>query len=175
MSAFSRAQWLEISPYLDHVLSLSEKERANWLANFRAQRSDLADALELLLEEHQALSQEHFLEYPPEQPTSDNSLIGEILGPYMLTSRIGEGSMKGDVKRKSLSADWSGEFGLASSPCELNTTLVNTRVWHLFSTLWAREAKVIRRRSKLRGHGGADQGSIGGAEAYGFFRSSEEA
>ena len=64
---------------------------------------------------------------------------------------------------------------LASSPCKLNTAILNTRVWHLFSTLWAREAKVIRRRRKLRGQGDADQGSIGGAEAYGFFRSSEEA
>ena len=83
--------------------------------------------------------------------------------------------MKGDVKRKSFAADWSGEFGLASSPWELNTTTLNTRVWHLFSTLWAREAKVIRRRRKLGGHGDADQGSIRGSEAYGFFRSSEEA
>lgn len=83
--------------------------------------------------------------------------------------------MKGDVKRKVFSADGSGEFGLASSPCKLNTAILNTRVWHLFSILWAREAKVIRRRRKLRGHGDADQGSIGGAEAYGFFRSGEEA
>ena len=56
--------------------------------------------------------------------------------------------MKGDVKRKSFSDDWSGEFCLASSPFRLNTTIVNTRVWHLFSTLWAREAKVIRRREQ---------------------------
>jgi hypothetical protein len=32
--------------------------------------------------------------------------------------------MKGDVKRKSFSADWSGKFGLASSPPELNTIIV---------------------------------------------------
>jgi len=57
--------------------------------------------------------------------------------------------MKGDVKRKVFSADGSGEFGLASSPCKLNTATLNTRVGHLFSTLWAREAKVIRRRGKL--------------------------
>jgi eukaryotic-like serine/threonine-protein kinase len=93
VSAFSREQWLEISPYLDHALSLPEKERAEWLANFRAQRSDLAAAIEVLLEDHRALSQEHFLEYQPEQPTNDNSLTGEILGPYKLTSRIGEGGM----------------------------------------------------------------------------------
>ena len=93
MSAFSRDQWLEISPYLDQALSLPEEERAQWLVNFRAQRSDLAEALETLLEEHRALSQERFLEYQPEQPTNDNSLMGETLGPYKLTSRIGEGGM----------------------------------------------------------------------------------
>ena len=90
---FSREQWLEISPYLDQALSLSEEERAEWLLNFRAQRSDLAEALETLLEEHRALSQERFLEYQPEQPTNENPLTGETLGPYKLTSRIGEGGM----------------------------------------------------------------------------------
>ncbi|MGA2988491.1 MAG: serine/threonine-protein kinase [Terriglobia bacterium] len=93
MSAFSREQWLEISPYLDQALSLPEEERAEWLANFRAQRSELGDALEALLEEHRALSQERFLEYQPEQPINDNSLPGEKLGPYKLISRIGEGGM----------------------------------------------------------------------------------
>src|ERR1035438_8188703 len=32
----------------------------------------------------------------------------------------------------------------------LITVILNTRVRHLFSTLWAREVKVIRRRSKLK-------------------------
>ena len=44
---------------------------------------------------------------------------GKLPGPpYPQTPRPlgGEGSMKGDVKRKSFSADWSGEFSLASSP-----------------------------------------------------------
>jgi eukaryotic-like serine/threonine-protein kinase len=93
VSEFSRDRWLEISPYLDQVLSLSEHERAEWLVNFRAQRSDLADALEMLLEEHRALSQERFLEYQPQLPTNANSLAGEVLGPYKLISRIGEGGM----------------------------------------------------------------------------------
>jgi hypothetical protein len=43
MSALSPEQWQEVSPYLDHALSLSEQQRAEWLSDFRAQRSDIAD------------------------------------------------------------------------------------------------------------------------------------
>jgi eukaryotic-like serine/threonine-protein kinase len=93
VSAFSSDRWQEISPYLDYALSLSEEARADWLATFRAERSDLADLLEKLLEEHRGLAREHFLEYPPEQPTTEPSLTGETLGPYKLISHIGEGGM----------------------------------------------------------------------------------
>jgi eukaryotic-like serine/threonine-protein kinase len=92
MSALSLEQWKEISPYLDYALSLLEQERAAWLLDFRAQRSDIASLVEELLEEHDALSQEHFLEYRPQPPTLDSS-PGETVGPYKLTSRIGEGGM----------------------------------------------------------------------------------
>jgi serine/threonine protein kinase len=93
VSALSPEQWQEISPYLDHALSLSGEERADWLAAFRAQRSDLADVLETLLEEHRALIQDHFLEHEPLRPADESSLTGETLGAYKLISRIGEGGM----------------------------------------------------------------------------------
>ena len=57
MPALTPDQWQEISPHLDHALSLSEGERMTWLAAFRAQRSDLADLLKKLLDEHRALAQ----------------------------------------------------------------------------------------------------------------------
>jgi serine/threonine protein kinase/tetratricopeptide (TPR) repeat protein len=63
------------------------------LATFRAEKSDLADSLEQLLEEHRALAQEHFLEYQPRLPANEPSLTGETLGAYKLISRIGEGGM----------------------------------------------------------------------------------
>ena len=93
LSAFSSDRWQEISPYLDHALSLSEEERADWLEAFRAERSDLAHFLEKLLEEHRTLAREHFLEHQPPQPTGEPCLTGETLGPYKLVSRIGEGGM----------------------------------------------------------------------------------
>jgi len=93
VSAISPERWQEISPYLDHALSLSEERRDAWLSDFRAQRADLAGLLEQLLEEHRALSQKHFLEYQPKQPADDSFLTGKSVGAYKLISRIGEGGM----------------------------------------------------------------------------------
>src|SRR5579864_297371 len=92
MRALRPEQWQEISPYLDHALSLSKQERSAWLSDFRAQRSDIANIVEELLEEHDALSHEHFLEHQP-QPPNEDSLTGETVGPYKLISQIGEGGM----------------------------------------------------------------------------------
>lgn len=92
MSALSPEQWQEISPYLDHALSLSEQERAEWLSDFRAQQSDIANLIEELLEEHDALSEEHFLEHQP-PPPNEVSFQGETVGAYKLISQIGEGGM----------------------------------------------------------------------------------
>jgi len=92
MSALTPEQWQEISPYLDHALSLSEQERTEWLSDFRTQRSDVANLVDELLEEHDVLSQEHFLEHQP-QPMNEESLSGDTVGSYKLLSRIGEGGM----------------------------------------------------------------------------------
>jgi serine/threonine protein kinase len=92
MSALSPQQWQEISPYLDHALSLAKQERAEWLSDLRVQRSEIANLVEELLEEHDTLSQEHFLEHQPRPPKED-SLAGETVGPYKLLSQIGEGGM----------------------------------------------------------------------------------
>jgi serine/threonine protein kinase len=92
VSGLSPERWQEISPYLDHALSLSEDQRAEWLRTLRAQRSDLADVLEELLEEHHALAQDHFLEHQFPPPINDLA-TGATLGPYKLISPIGEGGM----------------------------------------------------------------------------------
>ena len=93
MSTLSPDQWQEISPYLDHALSLPAEERARWLADFRAKNCDLGGVLETLLDEHRELSEENFLEEQPARPVGEPCLAGEILGPYKLLSRIGEGGM----------------------------------------------------------------------------------
>ena len=93
MPAFSSEQWREISPYLDHALSLSGHERDLWLADFRSQHADLSDLLEQLLDEHRALDRERFMEGQPPQPSNHEGLTGETVGQYELISRIGEGGM----------------------------------------------------------------------------------
>lgn len=93
MPALTPDRWQEISPYLDHALSLSEAERASWLAVFRAQRSDLFVLLETLLKEHEALAQERFLESELARPTAELPCTGRDVGAYRLISSIGEGGM----------------------------------------------------------------------------------
>jgi len=92
MATLNLDRWREISPFLDHALSLPENERAEWLVSFHRERPDLADLVENLLEEHRVAAEEHFLEQEPLRP-NDSGLSGETFGAYRLISRIGEGGM----------------------------------------------------------------------------------
>jgi hypothetical protein len=85
--------WREVSPYLDQVLSLPEDERAPWLESFRAERPDLANLLQDLLEEHRVLAHKQFLERSPVSGNAESSLTGQKIGPYTLISQIGQGGM----------------------------------------------------------------------------------
>ena len=93
MRTFSPQGWREVSPYLDQVMSLPEDERAPWLELFRAERPDLADLLQDLLEEHRVLAQKQFLERSPVSGTAESSLTGQKIGAYTLLSPIGQGGM----------------------------------------------------------------------------------
>jgi serine/threonine protein kinase len=96
MSTLNPEQWRVLSPYLDQVLSLPENERESWLHSFRTQRPDLADALLQLLQDHRALSEDHFLEQLLPNPVFEPSLTGHSVGAYQLLNPIGHGGM-GDV------------------------------------------------------------------------------
>ena len=93
MRTLSPEGWREVSPYLDQVLSLPEDERASWLEAFRAEKPDLADRLQDLLEEHRVLAQKQFLERSPAASTAESSLTGQKIGAYTLMSPIGQGGM----------------------------------------------------------------------------------
>ena len=93
MSTLSPGQWQEISPYLDHALSLSEEERETWLQSFRSEKPELAVVLQRLLEEHRALADEHFLERMPVRVAEGLSILNQKIGPYSLISLIGQGGM----------------------------------------------------------------------------------
>ena len=93
MPALTPERWREISPHLDHALSLPEAERAAWLADFQTEHPDLFVLLARLLEEHQAIAEEGFLESQPSRPTDELVSAGRSIGAYRLISSIGEGGM----------------------------------------------------------------------------------
>ena len=93
MPRLSQERWHEVSPYLDHALSLPEDERRAWLQSFRAEKPDLASFLEKLLEERSALAEEHFLEHGPAAIKFESSLAGQTIGAYRLVAPIGQGGM----------------------------------------------------------------------------------
>ena len=55
--------WQEVSPYLDRVLAMPEEEREAWLVSLCEENSALANLLKSLLDEHDVLSRERFLEH----------------------------------------------------------------------------------------------------------------
>jgi len=93
VSTLSPERWREISPHLEHALSLDKKERAAWLESFGVENPGLADLLRELLMEHSILASEKFLETAPEPPVSESSLAGQRIGAYTLLSPIGQGGM----------------------------------------------------------------------------------
>ena len=93
MSTMTPERWQEISPHLNHLLSLPADERSAWLESFRQEKPNLADLLQKLLEEHSMLAREGFLEAAPLRPENASSLAGQTIGAYTLVSPIGQGGM----------------------------------------------------------------------------------
>jgi tetratricopeptide (TPR) repeat protein len=93
MATLDPERWAAVSPYLDQVLELPEAERTSWLAHLRHRLPGIAADLDVLLEEHAAVSDEHFLEENLLPPITAPALTGQKLGPYTLKSAIGHGGM----------------------------------------------------------------------------------
>src|SRR5690349_13275154 len=92
MSTLKPDWWQSVSPYLERALEMGDAERAVWLASLRKEDSAVASHVEELLQEHQALVQEGFLEQCP-QTSNQPALAGQTIGAYTLESPIGEGGM----------------------------------------------------------------------------------
>ena len=86
-------QWQTLSPYLDEALAMTDEERSLWLSSLRSKSPDLAKQLEMLLDEHRALSDEGFLEQGSIGLPQRSGLAGQTLGAYTLISQIGQGGM----------------------------------------------------------------------------------
>jgi serine/threonine protein kinase len=93
MSTLSPERWREVSPYLDHALSLHDEERQAWLESLRAEKPELTEFLEKLLEEHHAVKLEQFLEHGPAAVAAESSLAGRTIGAYRIIAPIGQGGM----------------------------------------------------------------------------------
>ncbi len=93
MPRLTPEQWKEASPLLDEALTLSEGERADWLAALREKHPETARLVEGLLGEYHAMADERFLEQSPPQPAGDWATSGHVVGAYRLLSPIGHGGM----------------------------------------------------------------------------------
>jgi serine/threonine protein kinase len=93
MSTLSFHQWQALSPYLDEALGMKDEERSVWLSSLRTRNPGLAEQLEILFQEHRALSEEGFLEQVSLGLPGGRGLAGQTVGVYTLVSQIGQGGM----------------------------------------------------------------------------------
>src|SRR5688572_31669455 len=93
MSTLDPDSWQAVSPYLDQALAMPDDERPAWLASLRQENPALADELQRLLDRHQALAAEQFLEGGTAGLAGQFALAGQTLGAYTLRSPIGQGGM----------------------------------------------------------------------------------
>ena len=96
MPPLSGDRWRALSPYLDEALELPTADRAAWLASIFARDTGLAIDLQALLAEHDRVHQSRFLEQPvplTSRAALTQSLSGQTVGAYRLTSLIGQGGM----------------------------------------------------------------------------------
>jgi eukaryotic-like serine/threonine-protein kinase len=124
MSTIDVNRWRTLNGWLDHALVLEPEARSHWLAAFDNTDPELARELRALLDEHELLRAEGFLEgaaAPIDRPT----LAGQSVGAYRLISLLGQGGMgsvwharrsdgrfEGDVAIKLLNIALIGEEGM---------------------------------------------------------------
>lgn len=137
MSAFGPEQWRSLSPYLDEVLEISPKDRANWLESLRKQNPSLAADLQTLLMEYQALVDEGFLQASAGTRPGSEALPEQRVGAYTLESRIGQGGM-GTVWRARRS---NGRFEGRAAVKFLNAALIGGAAEERFK----REGSILAR------------------------------
>jgi eukaryotic-like serine/threonine-protein kinase len=95
MGSIGKDLWEALRPLLDAALELEPDERAAWLERQRAERPDLIDHVETLLERESRVDHEGFLApgSGPERPDAGASLAGRSLGPWLLERQLGQGGM----------------------------------------------------------------------------------
>jgi eukaryotic-like serine/threonine-protein kinase len=88
----SRERWSVVSPYLDQALELTRIQRLDWLASLRRDDPTLADDVEGLLQQHDDLLKEGFLEGDsPLRPTHGDGWSAPTVPGYRVSRLLGEG------------------------------------------------------------------------------------
>src|SRR5437764_12619143 len=130
--------WQLVSPYLDQALALPESERASFVAGLRQKDTELAAALQSLLDERHALTEEKFLEQGPELP-GQHPLVGQTVGAYTLLAPIGEGGM---------ATVWLGERSDGHFQRRVAIKFLNAAVvGHAGAERFQREGRILGRLS----------------------------
>jgi len=92
MPVFTSSRWHVLWPYLDRALDFTTGQRQAYVADLHLIDPDLADDLQILLDERSAISRDGFLDAPlTDQP--EPSLAGQRIGAYTLIAPIGRGGM----------------------------------------------------------------------------------
>ncbi|HET9696815.1 MAG TPA: protein kinase [Terriglobales bacterium] len=86
-------EWQALSPQLEKALDMTGEERVEWLSFLRKENPGQADQLERLLDQHQALERENFLNDRVIALPEKSGLSGQSIGAYTLVSEIGQGGM----------------------------------------------------------------------------------
>ena len=86
-------RWKLISPYLDRAMDMDAEEREAWFARLRTDEPELAADLAQLLESHDAVQAEGFLEDSAMTAHAPLPLAGHVVGSYRLIEPIGHGGM----------------------------------------------------------------------------------
>src|SRR5688572_15298070 len=90
----SRERWKVVSPYLDQALELTRIQRPGWLASLRLDDPTLADDVEELLEQHDHLLKEGFLEVEsPLRPAHGDVPPAPNVPGYRLSRLLGQGGV----------------------------------------------------------------------------------
>lgn len=122
------ARWQRLGELLDHALGLTDPgERAQWLAALEQQDPDMAAQVARMLAVQAREGYSEFLAAPlsiPGELPATASLVGRVVGPYLLEAEIGRGGMasvwrarradgrvSGFVTIKFLHAAWLGRDG----------------------------------------------------------------
>ena len=86
------ARWRALSSHLDLALDLPRADRDGWVAALEPQEPTLSRELRALLADHEAISDDAFLQEPVSS-RPDVSSPGRRIGAYTLVSPIGHGGM----------------------------------------------------------------------------------